>query len=161
MPAILIIFILSFRCSQFDDPLKKSCLDSDDQVSKTELRKKRENRHFEIQGSSTPTPATRILRSMTKTAAAVLPSSSLELQNLEVARCHKYPLVSSGDNDGSLDSSNPKNTSEMEQDRLLNSSEINFVTDENNHLSQTEEWVWRFSLAYEMYTTTFHFSLLI
>ncbi|XP_024637512.1 uncharacterized protein [Medicago truncatula] len=125
------------RCSQFVDPLNKSCLDSDDQVSKTELRKKRENRYSEIQGSSTP--STRILRSMTKTAA-VLPSCSPELQNSEVASCHKYPLVSSCDNDGSLDLSNPKNTSEMEQDRLLNSSEINFVTDGNNYLSETEEW---------------------
>jgi len=142
-----------------DDPLEKSSLDSVDQVSKSELHKKRENRYSEIQGSCTP--ATRILRSMTKTAAAVLPSSSLELQNSEVVSCHKHALVSLCDNDGSLDLSEPKNTSEMEQHGLLNSSGINIVTDRNNYTSQPEELVWCFSLAFEMYATPFHFFLLI
>jgi len=146
----------SFRCSQLDDPLKKSSLDSDDQVSKSELRKKRENRYSEIQGSSTP--ATRILRSMTKAAVAVLPSSSLESQNSEIVSCHKHALVSPCDNDGSLDLSEPKNTSGMEQYGLLNSSEINIVTDRNNYTSQPEEWVWCFSLALSLWDVCNTFS---
>ncbi|MCH85563.1 hypothetical protein A2U01_0006411, partial [Trifolium medium] len=63
-------------CSQFDDPLKKSSLDSDDQVSKTELCEKRKNSHSENQGSISP--ATRILRSMMKTTV-VLPRRSPRL----------------------------------------------------------------------------------
>jgi len=149
-------FYFVFRCSQFDDPLKKSGLDSDDQVSKTEHRKKRKNRYYEIQGSSTPA-TTRILRSMSKTGVTVLPCSSPELQNSEVANCQKHALVSPCDNDGSLDLSEPKNTSEMEHYGLLNSSEINFDTDGNNHSSKPEEWVWCFSLAFEMYATPFLF----
>jgi len=78
---------------------------------------------------------------MSKTGVTVLPSSSPELQNSEVANCHKHVLVSPCDNDGSLDLSEPKNTSEMEHYGLLNSSEINFDTDGNNHSSKPEEWV--------------------
>ncbi|XP_058730038.1 uncharacterized protein LOC131602060 isoform X2 [Vicia villosa] len=63
------------RCSQFDDPLKKSRLDYDDQVSKTELHKKRKDRYSKIQGSSGK-PAARILRSTTKTAVMTLPRRS-------------------------------------------------------------------------------------
>jgi hypothetical protein len=84
-------------------------------------------------------------------------SSSVELQNSEVASCHKYASVSPRHNEGSLDLSDPKNTSEMEHGRPLNSSEINFVTDGNNFPSQTEEWVWCFSPAFVIYVTSFQF----
>jgi hypothetical protein len=84
-------------------------------------------------------------------------SSSVELQNSEVASCHKYASVSPCHNEGSLDLSDPKNTSEMEHGRPLNSSEINFVTDGNDFPSQTEEWVWCFSLAFVIYVTSFQF----
>ncbi|GAU43900.1 hypothetical protein TSUD_88730 [Trifolium subterraneum] len=67
-------------------------------------------------------------------------SSSVELQNSEVASCHKYASVSPRDNEGSLDLSDPKNTSELKQGRPINSSEINFVTDGNDFPSQTEKW---------------------
>jgi hypothetical protein len=66
-------------------------------------------------------------------------------------------LVSPCDNDGSLDLSERKKTSEMEHDGLLNSSEINFVIDGNNYSSQPEERVWCFFLAFEMYATPFYF----
>ncbi|CAK8575818.1 unnamed protein product [Lathyrus sativus] len=66
-------------CSQFDDPLKKSRLDYDDQVSKTELHKKRKDRYPEIQGSSGK-PAARILRSIAKTGVMVLPRRSPRLK---------------------------------------------------------------------------------
>ncbi|CAL5211586.1 unnamed protein product [Lathyrus oleraceus] len=66
-------------CSQFDGPLKKSRLDYDDQVSKTELHKKRKDRYPEIQGSSGK-PAARILRSMAKTGLMVLPRRSPRLK---------------------------------------------------------------------------------
>ncbi|KAJ1387858.1 hypothetical protein SESBI_39619 [Sesbania bispinosa] len=68
----------SSECSKFDDPLKKSSLDSDDQDSKMELRKKRKIRDSEIQGSSGK-PVVRILRSMKNTAVMVLPRRSLRL----------------------------------------------------------------------------------
>lgn len=68
-------------------------------------------------------------------------SSSEELQNSEVASCHKYTSVSPRDNDGSMDLCDPKNSSEMEQGGLVNSSKINFVTDGNNFLSKTKEMV--------------------
>lgn len=68
----------AFRCSQFDDPLMKSCLESTDQDSKMELRRKRKNRDSEIQDSS-DTPATRILRSMKNTAVMVLRRRSTRL----------------------------------------------------------------------------------
>ncbi|CAJ2679076.1 unnamed protein product [Trifolium pratense] len=67
-------------------------------------------------------------------------SSSVELQNSEVASCHKYASVSPCDNEGSLDLSDRKNMSELKQGVPLNSSEITFVTDGNNFPSQTEEW---------------------
>ncbi|TKY67458.1 hypothetical protein E2542_SST10352 [Spatholobus suberectus] len=67
-------------------------------------------------------------------------SSSVGLQNSEVISCHKYASVSLCDNDGSLDLSDPKSTSDMEQDRLVNPTEINFETDSNNFTSLTEEW---------------------
>ncbi|KAK7262586.1 hypothetical protein RJT34_30160 [Clitoria ternatea] len=57
-------------------------------------------------------------------------SSSVELQNSEVISCHKYASVSLCDNDGVL-----------EQDELINSTEINFETGRNNFTSQAEEWV--------------------
>lgn len=68
-------------------------------------------------------------------------SSSVELQNSEVASCHKYASVSLCDNDGSLDLSDPKNTCDTEQGGLVNSSEINFIIDGNHFPSRTEEWV--------------------
>ncbi|XP_057456276.1 uncharacterized protein LOC130747367 isoform X2 [Lotus japonicus] len=68
----------SSACSQFDDPLMKSCLESTDQDSKMELRRKRKNRDSEIQDSS-DTPATRILRSMKNTAVMVLRRRSTRL----------------------------------------------------------------------------------
>ncbi|CAI8616721.1 unnamed protein product [Vicia faba] len=69
------------RCSQFDDPLKKSRLNYDDQVSKTELNKKRKDIYSEIQGSSDK-PAARILRSMTKTGVMALSRRSPRLKVL-------------------------------------------------------------------------------
>jgi len=94
---------------------------------------------------------------MKKTAVMILPSSSVELQNSEVACCHKYASVSPCDNDETLGLKAPKNTCEMEQYGILKSSEINFVTDKNDLPSQTEERVLCFSLAFDMYATLFHF----
>ena len=94
---------------------------------------------------------------MKKTAVMILPSSSVELQNSEVACCHKYASVSPCDNNETPDLKAPKNTCEMEQYGLLKSSEINFVTDKNDYPSPTEEWVLCFSLAFDMYATFFHF----
>ncbi|XP_027356412.1 uncharacterized protein LOC113865838 [Abrus precatorius] len=73
--------------------------------------------------------------------AGVSLSSSVELQNSEVISCHKYASVSLCDNDGSLDLSDPKSTFDMEQDELVNPTEINFETNGNNFTSLTEEWV--------------------
>ncbi|XP_061357558.1 uncharacterized protein LOC133301864 [Gastrolobium bilobum] len=67
-------------------------------------------------------------------------SSSVELQNSEVASCHKCASVSLGENDGSLDLCDPKNAFDTEKGGLVNSSEINFDTDVNNFPSLTEEW---------------------
>ncbi|KAG4979611.1 hypothetical protein JHK82_032864 [Glycine max] len=66
-------------------------------------------------------------------------SSSVGLQNSEVISCHKYESVSLCDNDGSLDLSDPKSTSDMEQDRLVKT-RIIFETDSNNFTSVTDEW---------------------
>ncbi|KAL5169252.1 hypothetical protein HKD37_11G031200 [Glycine soja] len=66
-------------------------------------------------------------------------SSSVGLQNSEVISCHKYASVSLYDNDGSMDLSDPKCTSDMEQGRLVKT-RINFETDSNNFTSVTDEW---------------------
>ncbi|KAL4389309.1 hypothetical protein HN51_010190 [Arachis hypogaea] len=60
-------------------------------------------------------------------------SSSMELQISEAASCHKYPSVSLCENDGSLDLSEPKNTSDTEQ--------CGPAIDGNNFAALTEEWV--------------------
>ncbi|MED6107893.1 hypothetical protein PIB30_018345 [Stylosanthes scabra] len=67
------------ECSQFDDRVKKSGIDHDDQGSKMKLCKKRK-RDFEILGSSS-TPVTRILRSMKNTVARILPRRSMRLKS--------------------------------------------------------------------------------
>jgi hypothetical protein len=97
---------------------------------------------------------------MKKTAVMILPSGSVELQNSEVACCHKYASVSPCDTE-TLDLKAPKNTCEMEQYGLLKSSEINFVTDKNDYPSQTEEWVLCFSLAFDMYAILISFFFLL
>lgn len=66
-------------------------------------------------------------------------SSSVGLQNSEVISCHKYASVSLCDNDGSLDLSDPKSTSDMEQGGLVKTL-INFETDSNNFTSLADEW---------------------
>ncbi|XP_020233953.1 uncharacterized protein LOC109814039 [Cajanus cajan] len=66
-------------------------------------------------------------------------SSSAGLQNSEVICCHKYASVSLCYNDGSLDLSDPKSTSDMEQGRLIKT-KINFESDSNNFTSLTDEW---------------------
>ncbi|RDX99301.1 hypothetical protein CR513_17662, partial [Mucuna pruriens] len=67
-------------------------------------------------------------------------SGSLELQVSEVASCPKYVSVSFFKNDGFLDLSDPKNTLDVEQGGLVNSSEINLDTDGKSLPSLTEEW---------------------
>ncbi|KAL2328859.1 hypothetical protein Fmac_022286 [Flemingia macrophylla] len=66
-------------------------------------------------------------------------SSSAGLQNSEVICCHKYASVLLCENYGSLDLSDPKSTSDMEQGRLVKTM-INFETDSNNFTSLTDEW---------------------
>ncbi|CAJ1933329.1 unnamed protein product [Sphenostylis stenocarpa] len=68
----------SSECSQFDDPLKKSSLDYDNQDFKIELSKKRKNRDSEIQGSNGKPTTTRVLRSM-KNTGVKLPRRSMRL----------------------------------------------------------------------------------
>lgn len=63
----------------------------------------------------------------------------LDLQVSEVTSCHKYVSLSLWENDGFLDIlSDPTNTLDVEQCGLINSSEINFDTDEKNLPSLTE-----------------------
>ncbi|TKY48331.1 hypothetical protein E2542_SST25747 [Spatholobus suberectus] len=67
-------------------------------------------------------------------------SGSLELQASEVASCHKYVSLSLCENDGFLDLSDTKNTLDVAQGGLVNSSETNLDTDGKNLPSLTEEW---------------------
>ncbi|KAI4324308.1 hypothetical protein L6164_023860 [Bauhinia variegata] len=66
---------------------------------------------------------------------------SMELQSSDVASCHKHASVSLGENDVSFDLVDQKHTSDTGQGRLVNSSELNLVTDGNSFQSLTEEWV--------------------
>ncbi|XP_019436542.1 PREDICTED: uncharacterized protein LOC109342929 isoform X1 [Lupinus angustifolius] len=68
----------SSECSQFDDPLKKSGLESDNQDSKMDLRRKRKHRDPDIQGSNDNPPA-KNLRSMKNVAVTVQPRRSMRL----------------------------------------------------------------------------------
>ncbi|XP_028780053.1 uncharacterized protein LOC114736406 isoform X2 [Neltuma alba] len=65
-------------------------------------------------------------------------SSSAELQNSEVASCHKHASASLCENDGTLDLMNP-NMSSTRPDELVNSSKFNLDTNGNDFLLN-EEW---------------------
>lgn len=65
-------------------------------------------------------------------------SSSVGLQSSEVISCHKYASDLLCDNDGSLDLSDPKSPSDIEQGRLVKT-RIHFETDSNNFTSLADE----------------------